>query len=330
MTAGTSLRLGTRGSVLATTQSKHVAAQLESVAGLRCELELIRTEGDVNAGPLATIGGTGVFVTAIRQALLAGTVDLIVHSYKDLPTATAAGIRLAAVPVREDPFDALCARDGLLLAELPTGASVGTGSPRRLAQLLRLRPDLDVRAIRGNVDSRLRQVSGGTLDAVVLARAGLARLGRLDAITETFHPDQFLPAPSQGALAIECRDENAWYSAGLCLLDDPVSRAAAAAERAFLATLQAGCSAPVGALATVDRGELTLTGSVIAVDGSREIRSARRGQVVDAAAIGEELGREVLIHGAAALLGGILVSEPWRANNGQHEVNPRGTSGETS
>ena len=214
------LRLGTRGSALATTQSGHVADRL-AAAGVGCELVLIKTEGDVNSAPLATIGGTGVFVTAVRTALLDGRVDVIVHSYKDLPTATADGVRLVAVPPRANPFDALCARDGMRLADLPAGATVGTGSPRRVAQLRRLRPDITVTPIRGNVDTRLGFVASGALDAVVLARAGLERLDRHDRITELFDGGDFLPAPAQGALAVECRDDDAWFIDALASVGRP-------------------------------------------------------------------------------------------------------------
>ncbi len=182
------LRVGTRGSALALAQSGAIADSIVENSGVGIELVRVKTEGDVNAGPLATIGGTGIFVTAVRSALLDGRVDVIVHSFKDLPTAAAPGLVLAAVPPREDPSDALCARDGHTLANLPAGAVVGTGSPRRAAQLLRHRPDLHVQAVRGNVDSRLRMVSDGRLDAVVLATAGLVRLGRTAAITEYFSP----------------------------------------------------------------------------------------------------------------------------------------------
>ena len=184
-------------------------------AGSVSELVRVKTEGDINTGPLAAIGGTGIFVTAVRAALADGRVDVIVHSFKDLPTAPAPGLSLAAVPTRENPFDALCARDGLTLDTLPSGARIGTGSPRRVAQLLRRRPDLRVEPVRGNVDTRLRLVSDGDLDAVVLAVAGLTRLDRTGAITETFGPDVMLPAPAQGALAVECRAaelETAWYA----------------------------------------------------------------------------------------------------------------------
>ncbi len=311
------LRLGTRGSALAMTQSLQLVDRL-AAAGVDCELITIRTRGDMSSAPLATIGGTGVFVTAVRTALLAGTVDVIVHSYKDLPTAAAAGIRLIAVPSRADPFDALCARDGLRLSELPAGSVVGTGSPRRLAQLRRLRDDITVTAIRGNVDTRLGMVTSGSLDAVVLARAGLQRLGREAAITEVFTADRFLPAPAQGALAVESRDEDSWFTAALRSLDDPATRGAALAERSLLAELEAGCSAPVGALARlIDGGSansagvtgatgsdaLTLTGAVVAVDGSYEVRGTLTGQLGGAEQLGVRLARELIDRGADALLG---------------------------
>lgn len=300
--SGRVLRLGTRGSALATTQSGHVAARLAAV-GVRCELVLIKTEGDVNSAPLATIGGTGVFVTAVRTALLDGRADVIVHSYKDLPTATADGVRLVAVPPRANPFDALCARDGLRLAELPRGATVGTGSPRRVAQLRRLRPDLTVTPIRGNVDTRLGLVTSGALDAVVLARAGLERLDRHHLITELFDRGDFLPAPAQGALAVECRDDDEWFTGALASLDDRDTRAAALAERTLLAVLEGGCSAPVAALATVHDDLLTLDGVVVSVDGAREIRSRAGGPVSDAGGVGAEVAAGLIDRGAAELLG---------------------------
>ena len=275
------LRIGTRGSALALAQSGLVAAALTAGSGCRVELIRIRTEGDVNPGPLATIGGTGVFVTEVRARLAAGDVDVVVHSLKDLPTAPFPGLLLAAVPLREDPADALCARDGLSLAELPTGATVGTGSPRRAAQLLRLRPDLRIQPIRGNVDSRLNRVAAGSIDAVVLAAAGLTRLGRSDAITQRLAPDVMLPAPAQGALAVETRDDtlSPWLPAALTELDHPDSRAAVIAERSLLAALEAGCTAPVGAHATVADGVLTLDGAVVALDGSRQVQGRHGGPV---------------------------------------------------
>jgi hydroxymethylbilane synthase len=301
-TAGTVLRIGTRGSALATTQSEQIAALLRE-RGLQCELVLIKTEGDVNRGPLATIGGTGVFVTAVRDALLDGRIDLAVHSYKDLPTAHAPGIRLAAVPPREDPADVLCAADGKTFTDLPPGAVVGTGSPRRVAQLLALRPDLVVRPIRGNVDTRLRMVTERTLDAVVLARAGLARLGRLDAVTHVFSPDEMLPAPAQGALAVESRDETNWFDVSLGDIDDSATRSAALAERTLLSVLEAGCSAPVGALATEARGSLLLRGAVVGSDGRESVLGRVEGPVPEAGKLGRRLAEDLLARGAGALMG---------------------------
>jgi len=296
--------VGTRGSALALAQSGMIADRIAEIAGCTVELVRIRTEGDVNTGPLATIGGTGVFVTGVRAALLDGRVDVIVHSYKDLPTAPADGIELAAVPVRENPFDALCARAGLTLEELPRGATVGTGSPRRAGQLLTRRSDLTVVPIRGNVDTRLRKVAEGELDAVVLAAAGLNRLGRADAITQTLDTEGILPAPAQGALAVELREgDDAWLTDAVRALDDPATRAAVLAERVLLRDLQAGCSAPVGAFAQVVDGALTLRAVVVAVGGGDEFRVLRGGPVADAATIGAGAAAELLARGAAHLLG---------------------------
>ena len=305
MTGGI-LRVGTRGSALALAQSGAIAGVIADRAGASSELVRVKTEGDINTGPLAAIGGTGIFVTAVRTALADGRVDVIVHSFKDLPTAPAPGLTLAAVPTRENPFDALCARDGLTLDTLPVGARVGTGSPRRVAQLLRRRPDLRVEPVRGNVDTRLRFVSDGDLDAVVLAVAGLTRLDRTGAISETFGPDVMLPAPAQGALAVECRVadlETAWYGPAVESLDCRESRAAAVAERSLLATLEAGCIAPVGAYATVADGTVTLRAAVIAVDGASLVAGDLAGSVDDATAVGRDLALDMLSRGAADLLG---------------------------
>jgi len=299
------LRVGTRGSALALAQSGKVADQLARASGGTAELVKIRTEGDVNLGPLASIGGTGVFVIGVRSRLLAGDVDVVVHSLKDLPTASAAGIALAAVPVREDPADALCARDGLTLDALPRGATVGTGSPRRTAQLLRLRPDLRIRAVRGNVDTRLAMVTSGWLDAVVLAVAGLSRLGRSTAMTQRLGPELMLPAPAQGALAVEARlaeFETAWYAMGFRDLEDKATRSAITAERSLLGALEAGCTAPVGAFAVVEDERLTMTGAVIAVDGSHEVRGSLSGPTSRAREIGIELAGQLIEDGAATLL----------------------------
>jgi hydroxymethylbilane synthase len=299
------LRVGTRGSALALAQSGMIADQVAEKTSATVDLVRIKTEGDVNSGPLAAIGGTGVFVTAVRAALAQGRVDLIVHSFKDLPTAPAPGLTLAAVPPRENPSDALCARDELTLMSLPVGARVGTGSPRRTAQLLAQRPDLRVVPIRGNVDTRLRMVNDGDLDAVVLAAAGLARLDRTASITELLPPSVMLPAPAQGALAVECRadDDNSWYATALRAVDSSETRAAATAERSLLATLEAGCIAPVGAYATVTDGTLSLTGAVVAVDGSARVFGEAWGAVADATAVGRDLALELLARGAGTLLG---------------------------
>jgi hydroxymethylbilane synthase len=300
------LRLGTRASALARVQSGLVAAAVQRALGRPVELVDISTEGDRSAAPIASFGNVGVFVSALREALLAGGIDLAVHSYKDLPTAPAAGLVLAAVPPREDPRDALVARAGLTLGELPVGSRVGTGSPRRVAQIRALGLGLEMVGLRGNVDTRLGKVRGGELDAVVLARAGLARLGRLAEITEVLDPLQVLPAPAQGALAVECRAGDDDVEKLLSGLDDPYSRAAAAAERALLAALEAGCTAPVGALAEVVEGEdgmeIFIRGSVTALDGSDAVRLSATGPLDRAEEVGRRLAADLLESGAAQLM----------------------------
>ena len=300
----TALRLGTRRSALATTQSGWVADQLRA-AGHDVELVEITTEGDVSGELLTAIGGTGVFAAAIRKALKDGLVDLAVHSLKDLPTAPEEGLVIAAVPVREDSRDVLVARDGLTLGELPVGSRVGTGSPRRTAQLAALGLGLDVRPIRGNVDTRLRFVSSGELDAVILARAGLARLGRLGVVTEVLDPIQILPAPGQGALAVECRSDRADVREALAVLEDPDTRACVAAERALLARLEAGCTAPVGALAEVVEGEdgpeLSLRAFAGSEDARIELRRSLTGRYDDPETLGRRLAEILLEDGAVDL-----------------------------
>jgi len=301
------LRIGTRASQLARTQSGQVADLVRSRLGIEVELVEVTTEGDTSTASLASLGGTGVFVSALRDALLRGDVDIAVHSLKDLPTTPAEGIALAAIPTREDPRDVLVARDGLTLGELPAGSRVGTGSPRRAAQLHALGLGLEIIDIRGNVDTRLRKVAEGEYDAVVLARAGLARLGLEDRITETLDPLQMLPAPGQGALAIECRSADAELVVQLrAELDDPRTRAAVEAERTLLATLEAGCAAPVGALAEVVEGddgdELWIRATALSLDGSLTIRSSLSGAPDDAAKVGRLLAEELLDDGAADLI----------------------------
>ena len=302
------LRVGTRGSRLALTQTTTAARAVAAAGGLEPELVTIRTEGDVLTGPLSQMGGTGVFATALRAALLAGSVDLAVHSLKDLPTAPVPGLEVAAVPEREDPRDALCARDGLTLAGLPAGAKVGTGSPRRAAQVRAARPDLEIVDIRGNVGTRLGRVAPGDLDAVVLAASGLRRLGLEDAITELIDPSVMLPAPGQGALALECRTEDVSgdtpLAAALAAVDHLETRLAVTAERALLTRLEAGCAAPVGTFARIEDGVLVLDVVVADPDGSRVMRrsgrTAERG-VDDARALGHRLGDELLADGAGRL-----------------------------
>ena len=300
------LRLGTRASALATTQSGHVADLVRERLGREVELVEISTEGDVNRAPLASLGGTGVFVSALRDALLDGRVDLAVHSLKDLPTTPADGIALAAIPLREDPRDVVVARDGLTLGELPVGSRLGTGSPRRVSQLAALGLGLELQGIRGNVDTRIRKVREGEVDAVVLARAGLARLGRLDEVTEVLDPLQMLPAPGQGALAIECRTADADLVASLAQLDDPATRAAVTAERAVLSTLEVGCSAPLGALAEVVEGEdgeeLWLRAVALSEDGVLSVRMSATGPVAEAVRLGTRLAGDMLDEGAADLM----------------------------
>ncbi|MER7073398.1 hydroxymethylbilane synthase [Terrabacter sp. NPDC000476] len=300
----TALRLGTRRSALATTQSGWVADRLRA-AGHEVELVEITTEGDVSGELLTAIGGTGVFAAAIRRALLDGRIDVAVHSLKDLPTAPEPGLTVAAVPVREDSRDVLVARDGLTLGELPAGAVVGTGSPRRTAQLAALGLGLEIRPIRGNVDTRIGFVTSGALDAVVLARAGLARLGRLDQATEVLDPIQVLPAPGQGALAVECRSDRSDVVAAVTVLDDVDTRTCVTAERSLLATLEAGCTAPVGALAEVVEGddglELSLRAFAGSEDGTVELRRSLVGPYDRPEALGADLARILLEDGAADL-----------------------------
>lgn len=313
------VKIGTRGSLLATTQADTVRVAL-AAAGVEAELVIVKTAGDLSAAPVQTIG-VGVFTAALREALADGTVDIAVHSYKDLPTAADDRFVIAAIPAREDPRDALVARDGLVLGELPTDAKVGTSAPRRIAQLRALGQGLDVRPLRGNLDTRIGKVASGELDAVIVARAGLARIGRLDVVTEALDPVQLLPAPAQGALAVECRTGDTDLAAAIATLDDAHARAAVAAERGLLAELEAGCTAPVGAIAEVVESidedgrifdELSLRGCVAAIDGSDTIRASIVGSPDRAEELGRELARELLDLGAREL---VSVTEPAQAGS---------------
>jgi hydroxymethylbilane synthase len=297
------LRLGTRKSPMAMVQAGHVAKLLAERAGGRVELVGLTSFGDVTRANLPDIGGTGVFVSGLRESLLAGDIDLAVHSLKDLPVAAMPGITLAAVPVRDDPRDALAGRDGAKLADLPPGATIGTSSPRRAAQLLLMRPDVRPVPVRGNAGTRLGKVASGQVDAVVLAYAGLARIGELDRVTQIFEPDDMLPAPGQGALAVECRAGDSALADLLGLADDPVSRAAVTAERAVLAGLQAGCSAPVGAYAA-GTGVLHLTAIAVAASGGPAVRAARSGPLTRAEGLGRDVAAELLRQGAGTIVAG--------------------------
>ncbi|MFM9698987.1 hydroxymethylbilane synthase [Streptomyces europaeiscabiei] len=310
------LRLGTRRSKLAVAQSGQVADTVRRLTGRPVELVEITTYGDVSREQLAQIGGTGVFVAALREALLRGEVDFAVHSLKDLPTAYPDDLVLAAVPVRADARDVLVARDGLTFEQLPEGARVGTGSPRRMSQLNAYARShgltIEAVPIRGNVDTRIGYVRKGELDAVVLAAAGLSRIGRIDEVTDFLSVDTVLPAPGQGALAIECAADNADLIAALAGLDDPYTRVAVTAERSLLAALEAGCSAPVGAFADLlDDGqivkEMRLRGVVGTTDGSTLVQLSTTGPVPEtydqAMALGRELAAEMLAKGAAGLMG---------------------------
>ncbi|WP_382309095.1 hydroxymethylbilane synthase [Herbiconiux sp. UC225_62] len=298
------LRIATRGSALARAQTGIVAATLVEATGVGVETVIITSEGDRSRESLSSLGGTGVFASALREALVAGECDMIVHSLKDLPTAPYEGLVIGAIPEREDPRDALCTRDGLTLDELPEGARVGTGSPRRIAQLLSLRPDLTIVDIRGNVDTRLNRLVEGDLDAVVLASAGLGRLGRLDAASELFALDIWPTAPGQGALAIETREGDSIPE--LLSIEHIPTRTAVLAERSVLAALEAGCAAPVGATATVVDDELRLSATVYQPDGAAELGCERSAALLgDDHLVAELLGQAVAVQlledGAAEL-----------------------------
>lgn len=349
-------RLGTRGSRLALTQSAQVGRALEAAGGLRIDLVTVRTQGDVDRTSLRDLGGVGVFAAQLRHALLEQSVDLAVHSFKDLPTQGVPGLTVACTPAREDPRDALCARDGLTLASLPDGARVGTGSPRRAAQLLAVRPDLEIVDLRGNVPTRLARVRGlesvahptdtptshhaiadkpgagetpvppldssilnsatvpplrGDLDAVVLALAGLRRLGLASHATDVLGSDVMLPAPAQGALAVETRaDVSAQRPAlatAMAHVDDRSTRLAVAAERALMRHLGAGCAAPVGALAESSNGHLVLDAVVASLNGTRLLRRTDRAaldglDVEGADALGVAVACRLLTDGAEEIV----------------------------
>jgi hydroxymethylbilane synthase len=314
------LRLGSRRSPMAIAQSGDVARLITERTGRPVEIVGITSYGDVSQAALTQIGGTGVFVSSLRESLLRAEVDFAVHSLKDLPTASPEGIALAAVPERDDPRDALVGRDGAKLADLPPGARIGTGSPRRAAQIALLRADVTCVPIRGNANTRLAKVRDGELDAVVLACAGLARIGFTELITEVFEPEDMIPAPGQGALAVECRAGDAELTGLLATIDHRATRIAVTAERSLLAALEAGCSAPVGGYATLTGatsaggGRVRLAGVVLGMPhpGGVDVSAGSEMMVVrehgeadaaDPAGLGRDLARQMLARGAGQLVG---------------------------
>jgi hydroxymethylbilane synthase len=299
--------IGTRASTLARAQSDLVAAALAAASpGLECQTRVISTAGDrtqESGEPLPEIGGKGLFTAELEQALLDGQIDVAIHSLKDLPTEDAPGVVIGAVTAREDVRDCLVAREGVSLMELPTGAVVGTSSLRRAAQLAALRPDLEIRSIRGNVDTRIRKVEEGQFDAVVLAAAGVRRLGLERAVAEWLSEETMLPAPGQGALAVQCRADDDPMRALLSALDDPAARTTTAAERAFLAGLGGGCAAPIAALAVATATpRVRLQGLVASVDGREVVRVRGDGESLE---VGQRLAEKALSAGADRILAAI-------------------------
>ncbi len=295
------IRIGTRGSKLALWQANWVKSQLDE-AGFTSELVIITTSGDVSARPLSEVGGQGLFTKEIQRELLADRVDVAVHSLKDLPTVPVPGLILAAVPERETTEDCLVSRSKLAFEKLPSGSRIGTGSSRRQAQLRAWRGDIEVLDIRGNVDSRLRKLHDGEFDAIVLAVAGLTRLGLADQITQHLPQDRMLPAIGQGALGLECRTSDTATYHALETLNDPPSKAAVTAERSLLAHLLAGCLAPVAAHGTVANDLITLKARVLSVDGQRHIEGSLVGQATEAFEIGQRLAQQLSDQGAAELI----------------------------
>ncbi|HET7012225.1 MAG TPA: hydroxymethylbilane synthase [Anaerolineales bacterium] len=293
--------IASRPSTLARIQAESVRRMLEARGHRVGELQVIRTTGDrVLDRPLPEIGGKGLFTAELEEALRQGEIDLAVHSLKDLPLESPPGIRVAAIPAREDPRDALVSARYSSMADLPPGAVVGSSSLRRQAQLLAVRPDLTIEPLRGNVETRLRKVAQGEFAAAVLAAAGLIRLGLTESIAERLSFDRMLPAPGQGALAVQCRDDDEATLAALADIDEPEIRRTVEAERAFLEGLGGGCSAPVGAYAQVEDGRLQLAGLIASVDGKRIVRV--RGEGNSPRELGSRLAEEALRQGAEALL----------------------------
>jgi hydroxymethylbilane synthase len=299
----THLRIGTRGSLLARWQAEFVRKQIFQTAGIEGEIVIIKTSGDkLPQSSLSQIGGQGIFVKELEDALLEESIDIAVHSVKDIPTQIAPHLSFPAICCRDDVRDCLVSTNGATLANLRQGARVGTGSLRRQAQLRHLRPDLDVRDLRGNVDTRLRKVETGEYDAVMLAKAGLDRLGWSHRISEIFSPDIFLPAVGQGALGVECRASDVDTSAFLEKLDDAETRSAIIAERTLLSALQGGCQVPMGAWARMERGELVLDACVCSPDGLQYVKQHASAPADQARALGERMAQLLIDAGAKPIL----------------------------
>lgn len=297
------LRIGTRGSLLAKWQAESVRKQLFATTGAEAEIIIIKTAGDkMQQAPLTLIGGKGIFIKELEEALLDESIDLAVHSVKDIPTETPSRLSFPAVCRRDDIRDCLISATGSMLDNLRRGARVGTSSLRRQAQLLHLRPDLDVRELRGNVDTRLRKVEGGEYDAIVLAKAGLDRLGWGQRISETFAPEVFMPAVGQGAIAVETRLGDNQAAELVEKLDDAETRSAIIAERALLKALQGGCQVPIGAWARIERGEMVLEACVTSIDGLQHVKQRLTGTPEQGAELGEKMARLLIDSGAQSIL----------------------------
>lgn len=297
------LRIGTRGSLLAKWQAESVRKQLFAATGVDAEIVVIKTAGDkLQHAPLTEIGGKGIFIKELEEALLDESIDLAVHSVKDIPTDTPSRLCFPAVCKRADVRDCLVSANGVSLANLRQGARVGTGSLRRQTQLLHLRPDLDFRDLRGNVDTRLRKVDSGEYEAILLAKAGLDRLGLSQRIAETLSPDVCMPAVGQGAIGVEARLKDAEIATVLAALDDAETRTAIIAERALLAAMQGGCQVPLGAWARMERGELVMEACVCSVDGVQYIKERTSGAAENATQIGQQLAKQLLDAGAMEIL----------------------------
>lgn len=297
------LRIGTRGSLLAKWQAEFVRKQLFASAGVETEIVIIKTSGDKEQiAPLSQIGGKGIFIKELEEALLEETIDLAVHSVKDVPTDIPSRLMFPAVCRREDVRDCLVGANGATLAGLRQGARVGTGSLRRQAQLRHIRPDLDVRDLRGNVDTRLRKVESGEYEAVMLAKAGLDRLGWSTRITETLSPEVFLPAVGQGAIGVECRLKDTEAADVVGVLDDAETRTAIIAERALLSAVQGGCQVPLGAWARIERGELVLEACVCSIDGLQYIKQRATSKPEQASELGGHMATLLMEAGAQSIL----------------------------